>query len=735
MKKVLRNEFGLSRKAKAWIIAGILIFLGVTVVVYSRLYVDIEGLIMRESAEHRENISKLNADVAYRELGSRKALLESFAVNLSKGKITDIDKIVQQMAVYAERYGYYEMGIITTGGIFYTTDGDQIDVSQIEQYQGALGGKTRISQSFVPADKGEEMVNLVSVPVYCDGEMQYVLAAEFRSRELTDHLNIQSSKSGNYNFILDQNGKVMIFPEGDEDFVYLDLMEFIDGNADISPTEEGYSEFMYEGETYYVRYEKLDVHDWYLMTCLAKKEVFAGAKAILRKVLGGMGLLWTQMILMLVVFLFVSLRFQDRVQKTVFYDKLLNEKNGEFLQIYFRQLTGKERREMAFIALDIDKFKEFNYIYGNACGDRLLVYIDEILQKKLPDDAIFRYSGDHFIVIAKCADEEETERKIRSVTDQFAEDIDRHRIQPFDLSIGVRMLKEEDEDFGEVLSDALLAKNTVKGNQMQAFAFFDNTLRKKRVVFMEMESDFRQALKKGEFKVYYQPKYDMRTGKITGAEALVRWIKSDGDVLSPGLFIPCFEASRQIVILDEYMLESVCRQMKRMEEDGIQIRRVSVNLSRMHLKHPGIVNKIAQIIQETGIDPAYLALEITESALYEDAIPMKRIVERLHELGCQVDMDDYGTGVSSASSLADIRFDVLKMDKSFVDRIGDERMESVIRSTISLSDELGMSIIAEGVEDKVQAEMLTKWGCNYAQGYYYSRPVPEEEYREMLKRQ
>lgn len=190
-----------------------------------------------------------------------------------------------------------------------------------------------------------------------------------------------------------------------------------------------------------------------------------------------------------------------------------------------------------------------------------------------------------------------------------------------------------------------------------------------------------------------------------------------------------------IILLDEYMLEAVCHEMKEMEMEGLAVRPVSVNLSRVHLRHRGILPKLGKIVRESGIDPSLLSFEITESALYEDSIPLRAIIDFLHNLGCRVDMDDYGVGVSGPNSLAANRFDTVKLDKSFIDGIGDERMEDVIQSTIQLARKWEMWILAEGVEEVEQAERLVELGCTLAQGFYYSPPVSSENYRRLLQRE
>lgn len=222
---------------------------------------------------------------------------------------------------------------------------------------------------------------------------------------------------------------------------------------------------------------------------------------------------------------------------------------------------------------------------------------------------------------------------------------------------------------------------------------------------------------------------------MIGSEALVRWMHPVQGFISPQDFIPCMEECGKIIDLDEQVLEIVCRDLQKMMHSSLEILPVSINLSRLHLHDQRIVQKLRQLIKEYRIDPSKLAFEITESAFYDEIKPMKRLVEQLHAIGCRVDMDDYGTGISSLQSLANIDFDVIKLDRSFVNGIGNQKMESVIQATIDLARRLRLQLVAEGVENEQQRTFLLENGCCFAQGYYYSRALCADEYMQRIRAQ
>ena len=220
----------------------------------------------------------------------------------------------------------------------------------------------------------------------------------------------------------------------------------------------------------------------------------------------------------------------------------------------------------------------------------------------------------------------------------------------------------------------------------------------------------------------------MKDEKIVSAEALVRWRDENGHLISPGKFIPVFEKNGQIIRLDEEIIKIVYKDLREAKEFGIQTVPVSINLSRLHLDCPGFIGIIEQLTKEYGIKPSEIVFEITESALLGDKESLNCFIEGLHRLGFRVDMDDYGTGVSSLDSLSSFSFDTIKLDKSFIDNIGNKKMDIVIKSTIKMTKDLDMQIIAEGVETIEQVKFLLENECLIAQGFYYSKPLKKEQY-------
>lgn len=244
-----------------------------------------------------------------------------------------------------------------------------------------------------------------------------------------------------------------------------------------------------------------------------------------------------------------------------------------------------------------------------------------------------------------------------------------------------------------------------------------------------LTEEFREAVRNREFYVRYQPQFELKTGKLCGAEALVRWKKKEGIVIPPARFIPEFEREGVIVELDAEVLGIVCRDMWEAKHFGIPAGPVSINLSRLHMIRKGIPEKIRTFSELYGIGKDELAFELTESASYPyDRRDLELLVCTLREMGYRVAMDDYGIGYSSLKLLAETKFDMLKLDRFFVAQIGEHRMDIILRSAIELAEKLGMDVLAEGVETEQQVRFLVENGCPAAQGYFFSKPLTKEEY-------
>jgi Amt family ammonium transporter len=393
---------------------------------------------------------------------------------------------------------------------------------------------------------------------------------------------------------------------------------------------------------------------------------------------------------------------------------------------------GKRRDDYTYsvLVLDLDRFKLLNESLGHATGDQLLRAIARRLERCVrPGDTVARLGGDEFALFLD---------DVRDLGDaiRVADRIQSELAQPFILgtqevfvsaSVGIALSSGQYEAAEDLLRDADLAMYRAKERGGARHEVFQTEMFRHAVALLQLETDLRHALDRGEFELHYQPIVTLSSGQVSAVEALVRWRHRDRGIVQPASFIPIAEQTGLIVPLGRWVLWEACRQASVWRDRGRSVP-VSVNLSGKQLLRPELVEEVADALAATGLDPRLLRIEITESAVVENAEDALRLFARLHELQVQIHMDDFGTGYSSLSYLHRFQVDTLKIDRSFIAAMG-ERAENtvIVRTIVTLARNLGIEVIAEGVETPEQLAQLRALGCEHAQGYYYSQPVPSEE--------
>lgn len=404
----------------------------------------------------------------------------------------------------------------------------------------------------------------------------------------------------------------------------------------------------------------------------------------------------------------------------------------------FRRARAHNTR-FAILFLDLDSFKHINDALGHHIGDALLAKIAWRIQELLrPDETLARLGGDEFTILLPIV---EDNKQVLLVADRIQKNLASH---PFDVegktlsisaSIGVINAPDGASNAGEMLRDAETAMYHAKSQGRGNTELFDSSMHTKVAERIQMENDLKHAIAVGEFEPYYQPIVAVATGRIAGFEALIRWHHPTKGLLLPGRFIPLAEETGLIAPMGAFMLETACRQAKEWHERYIAHRTLtmSVNMSSEQMTLPNIAEEIERIINHVGIATETVKIEITESGLMENVARASALLNALEDMGISLMIDDFGTGYSSLSHLHQFPFHFLKIDQMFVSTMEEkaDNME-IVSSIISLAHSLGKRVVAEGVETKSQLDILTEFGCEFVQGYYFSHPVSAEEAENML---
>ena len=432
---------------------------------------------------------------------------------------------------------------------------------------------------------------------------------------------------------------------------------------------------------------------------------------------------------------------EEKLRHYALHDTLTNLPNRVEFMNHLRQAVeraeGNEFARFAVLFLDLDRFKVINDSLGHATGDKLLIAIAERLRSCVrPGDVVARLGGDEFtILLNRCGDIDEVagvaERLQIKISQPFR--IDNYEVFTT-ASIGIIMsnnTRRAPEDF---LRDADAAMYRAKESGKARYEIFDRDMHVRNMNLLQVEMDLRHAVERREFEVLYQPIVALDTGSIREFEALIRWRHPTHGLVGPNEFVHVAEETGLIIPIGKWILEESCRQIVRWQRNYEYPLSISVNLSAKQLMHPNLTQQVASILAETQLDPRQLKLEVTETNVMEHSERALAVLNVLNKLGISLSTDDFGTGYSSLSYLQRFPFDRLKIDRSFVDKMDEgEKSIAIVKTILMLGENLGIEVVAEGIETEAQLEMLRSLGCRLGQGYLFSRPVEATAIEELLR--
>ena len=405
-----------------------------------------------------------------------------------------------------------------------------------------------------------------------------------------------------------------------------------------------------------------------------------------------------------------------------------------FLEYANRLFHYHPEMHLDAIVINIEQFHSINALNGREFGNNVLRILGNEIRSFLTetDGIASRIDGDRFDLY--CV----TNGDYQAILDRFQKKVSRYSNSAnIRLRMGVRPWKEKVDP--QILFDqARAACNMVRWNYQNSLMIYDEDLRMKEMLKQRLLNDLQTAVDERQFRVLYQPKYDVQVDppRLTSAEALIRWQHPDLGTISPGDFIPLFEGNGLICMVDNYVWEEAARQISRWKEKYGFSMPVSVNLSRADVFTVGLVEKLTELIKANGLEFGDLKLEVTESAYTDNAHRVLEVVSHLRQMGFEIEMDDFGSGYSSLNMLSDMPIDVLKMDMKFVRNIENSEMDfRLVELILDIAKYLNLTVVAEGVETKGQLELLQNAGCNIVQGYYFSRPLPPEEFEKLIQRE
>lgn len=662
------------------------------------------------------------------------------------------EEIVQNMSAFVESYGFKRMGYAHGDGRAHTTDGYNADVSDRNFFQRSMEGKVWITaaQEEQFAQTGGA-INVFSLPVYGGGgeEPTGVIFATYDNAIFQDMMDIDFFNGQGSSCIIKTDGEIIALSnnspmQGETNFLTHLMAEQVansskkksselvqkvrsgmaSGKSGIGRCEEAHE----AGHAFIFYYTPINENvyggQWYMIAAVPEAVLRQRIAPVMRIVRTFTAIMFVVAFVGVSFYLYMERKRKAELVSLAYQDTL----TGGYNFARFREIS-KTRTGVAgyVVALDLAEFKLINSSFGVQKGDETLLELWKVLRENVSDmEMVARVNADRFVLFLKAESKEELEERLDRLIEQIEEIPQRLKIPALFPVFGIYYAQSMDEP-DKYYGFAVQAKHLIKGRRDRHYAFYEEIDYKRVLEEKEMENSFDKAIEDEEFEVWYQPKFSAQEGEAIGAEALVRWRKSNGSMLSPGRFIPLFERNGSIAALDEYIFRKVCAQQKAWLEKGYEVLPVSVNISRVSLYFGDIVENYEKIMADCGLDSKYIQLEITESATVDNT-DIAGLIERFHKAGFIMLLDDFGSGYSSLASLNTLHFDTLKLDKSLIDFIGDESGEKLLEHITKLGQSLGLHITAEGVETENQLVFLKTLCCDDIQGYYFSKPLSMEEY-------
>ena len=430
---------------------------------------------------------------------------------------------------------------------------------------------------------------------------------------------------------------------------------------------------------------------------------------------------------------------EEKIEQLAHFDQLTGLPNRVMLQDHFKNALSMAHRngeKLAVMFIDLDHFKNINDTLGHSIGDQLLMGVSKRIKTAIrEEDTLSRLGGDEFILILPRTEVDGAaivaEKLINTVSSPY-------QIEPHELmttpSIGIAMYPDDGLDMETLSKNADAAMYQAKQSGRNRACFFTQEMQDRSVRNMKLTNALMRAISHNQLTLYYQPQIAMQDGRITGAEALLRWNHPEFGAVSPAEFIPIAESSGQIIQIGEWVLRTAAMQMKSWLNQGLPPMVMAVNLSAVQFRHVSLLNIVSDILDEARLPPEHLELELTEAAAMDNPVAAIAVMKNLYKRGIRISIDDFGTGYSSLSYLKQFKVSKLKIDQSFVRDIGEDPDDkAIVIAIINMAGSLGLRTIAEGVETPSQLEFMRLNGCDVVQGYYFSKPLPAQEFEAFVR--
>lgn len=656
------------------------------------------------------------------------------------------EKVKSVITKAVDTYGFLRCAItLPDGSVFTHDDKTTRNVTGEEHFVKGFKGLSTVRGPMPAVADSSKTVILLTTPIYKGTEIIALLTFTYETSYLDSVFSVTTFNGDGYSYVIDELGTVISRPtQGLVDFDSNNILTFLNQkhcdeydamSGHIKNMQSGSVLLAIGGKDYYISYQPIGINKWCVLSVISADVLDKQLDSTLSNVYSMSALI---ILIVLVFILLIDIyihsledKSKKALEKLAYYDGLTGIYNQNMFERQARQVLDFTNLPHAYIILNVNKFKMINEIFGFTQGDNLLKYIANVLvEQAVEGDLYARFDADVFHILCRYTTNEDLEKRMLSVAKRITEyEFDKESRHKLSVGFGAYAIECNSKSISLMGDKARMALAKVKGLHTTTIYFYNNDIINQFMAEQEIENSMQSALDSEEMMVYLQPKCSTETYELRGAEALVRWQTPTNGIIMPDSFIPLFEKNGFIIKLDMYMVEAVCKKLAAWREQGISPFIISVNQSRECLYQPNYITELVHILERYAINPAFIEIEVTERAFFEDESALVSIIEQLHWHGFNVSMDDFGAGYSSLNMLQDVHVDVLKIDKNFFrESINSQRGKKIVSNIVKMANDLNIEVVAEGIETKEQLDFLKEISCGCVQGYYFSKPIPPNQF-------
>lgn len=657
------------------------------------------------------------------------------------------------LKVLEGKISFDEIGVLLDTGIIYFNSSSNYDISSEAIIGLALAGEQAVGNITLP-QLGERV--FFSIPYICnhdnihDGVDAHIvgLVGLVKQSTFRDILYSESFQGRSYLAIIEEDGTKVVSSnnENDNQFNPVNVLDTfvkycpqeiaIKVQNDIKKGNTDIVEITVSGTTYMAYYTKTEIEGWRILIMAPSEAIIDDIGDVFKNIRLITYSLLILMSIMLIVSVTIISQLLTKNLVLTYTDPITSNINEERFKIDAVKLIQRNKSSYAVLYIDISHFKYLNELLGTIVADKILLELFQLFQKNLTkNELVSHVFADRFILLLEYDTVERLNTRLNKLSEETTKYFNKDSIS-LKVTMGVYLLSGNKYDINSCIDRAHDAQKVAKTDFLNnLITFFDESMILNTLEEIEFESDAEVALLDNQFEIYYQLKRDIINDKWAGSEALVRWIHPKRGLVSPAKFVPLFEKTGFIIKLDLYVFRAVCKDLRKMINQGLPVFLTSFNLSRKHLFDDNFLDKFEEVLKEYDIPHELIEFEVTESMVFDDSVLLNKAVQKIHDLGCRCSIDDFGSGYSSLNVLKEFDFDTIKLDKVFFYGINgfDDKSKKIVSAITSLSHSLDKIVVAEGIETEEQVEFLKSIGCDQVQGYYYSKPIPYKEYLKKIK--